>query len=140
MMARMIVLDTNVISELMRSDPSMAVRKWFRAQRRRDLFTTAITQGEIRLGIAMLPPGRRRDGIAGAAARMFGELFSGRVLPFDSRAAIAYAELAAACRAVGRPINWADNQIAGICLSRETVMATRNVHDFIDCGLILVNP
>ena len=83
----MVVLDTNVVSELMGDDPHADVLLWLDDRPTRELFVTAITEAEIRTGIALLPQGRRRRGIAAAADRAFGALFAGRVLPFDSPAA-----------------------------------------------------
>ena len=136
----MVVLDTNVVSELMRDDPHADVLVWLDDQPTRELFVTAVTEAEVRTGIAFLPKGRRRRGIAEAADRAFGGLFAGRVLPFDSEAARAYAEIAATCRAVGRPISQADGQIAAIARSRGMAVATRNVRDFADMGIDLIDP
>ena len=97
----MMVLDTNVVSELMRDHPSREVIVWLDELPTRELFVTAITEAEIRTGIAFLPEGRRRQGIADAAERVFDSLFSGRILPFDSSAARVYAEIIAARRAAG---------------------------------------
>ena len=136
----MIVVDTNVLSELMRDQPAEAVRVWARGQRPRALFLSAITEAEIRLGIALLPLGRRRKGLTDAAERMFGQLFGGRVLAFDSAAAIAYSDLAAKRRTTGLPMSQSDCQIAAICISQDAALATRNVRDFIDSGLSLIDP
>ena len=136
----MVVLDTNVVSELMRDDPHADVLVWLDERPTRELFVTAVTEAEVRSGIAFLPDGRRRRGIAEAADRAFGGLFAGRVLPFDSAAAHAYAEIAAACRAAGRPVSQADGQIAAIARSRGMAVATRNVRDFADMGIVLIDP
>ena len=136
----MVVLDTNVVSELMRDDPHADVLVWLDDQPTRELFVTAVTEAEVRTGIAFLPKGRRRRGIAEAADRAFGGLFAGRVLPFDSEAARAYAEIAATCRAAGRPVSQADGQIAAIARSRGMAVATRNVRDFADMGIDLIDP
>lgn len=100
----MFVLDTNVISELMSDNPRPTVLAWVDEQRASDLFVTAITEAEIRTGVAILPEGRRRRGLTEATERTFGKLYAGRVLPFGSEAALAYATIAAARRAAGRPI------------------------------------
>ncbi len=136
----MVVLDTNVVSELMRDDARPEVLAWLDKRPARDLFVTAVTEAEIRTGIAFLPEGRRRRGLAEAAERAFGSLFAGRVLPFDSEAARSYAGIAAARRAAGRPISQADGQIAAIAISRGMSLATRNVQDFADMGIKLIDP
>ena len=136
----MVVLDTNVVSELMRDDPRADVLAWLDDRPTRELFVTAVTEAEVRTGIAFLPEGRRRRGIAEAAERAFGGLFAGRVLPFDSEAARAYAEIAAARRAGGRPVSQADCQIAAIARSRGMPVATRNIRDFDGMGIDLIDP
>ena len=136
----MVVLDTNVVSELMRDDPHTDVLVWLDDQPTRELFVTAVTEAEVRTGIAFLPEGRRRRGIAEAADRAFGGLFASRVLPFDSEAARAYAEIAATCRAAGRRVSQADGQIAAIARSRGMAVATRNVRDFAEMGIDLIDP
>ena len=136
----MVVLDTNVVSEIMREDPHAGVLVWLDERPTRELFVTAVTEAEVRTGIAYLPAGKRRSGIAEAAERAFGSLFGGRVLPFDSKAARAYAEIAAARRAAGRPVSQADGQIAAITRSRRMALATRNVRDFAGMGIDLIDP
>ena len=136
----MIVLDTNVVSELMRDRPQPAVLAWLDRQPVSTLFVTAITEAEIRMGIALLPSGRRRRGLTTAAERAFGVLFVGRILSFDSAAAHAYATIMADRRAAGRPISQADCQIAAIARAREVPVATRDVTDFTGCGIKVVNP
>ncbi len=136
----MIVLDTNVISELMRSDPDRAVLEWFAQQPIAGLFTTCVSEAEIYYGLALLPKGRRRDSLQAAAHAMFEEDFAGRILPFDSDAAHAYAEIASARRLIGQPISQFDAQIAGIVRSRGARLTTRNLRDFADCEIALVDP
>jgi predicted nucleic acid-binding protein len=136
----MIVLDTNVISELMRDSPQQTVLAWFDAQSTSSLFVTTVTEAEILTGIALLPDGRRRSGLAESADRVFTALFAGRILVFDSDAANIYAEIFAQRHAAGRPINQADCQIAAIARSREASIATRNVADFEGVEIELVNP
>lgn len=110
----MIVLDTNVVSELMRSAPEPAVMAWINAILDATVFVSAITQAEILYGVALVPDGKRRQGLAQAARTAFETYFRGRILPFDSEAAEAFAELAAGRRAAGRPISQADAQIAAV--------------------------
>lgn len=136
----MVVLDTNVVSELMRASPSLDVLEWLDSQRTRDLFVTSVTEAEVRAGVAILPEGARRRGLAAAAERAFGNLFAARVLPFDSSAARTYAEIFATRQAVGRPLSLADGQIAAIARSRGMAVVTRNVADFEGTGIEVVNP
>ena len=136
----MVVLDTNVVSELMRVTPSAEVLVWMDELPPRELFVTAVTEAEVRTGIAILPAGARRRGLADAAERTLGGLFAGRVLPFDSGAARAYADIAAASRDAGHPISQSDCQIAGIARSRGMAVATRNVRDFSDTGVEVIDP
>ncbi|HYS48085.1 MAG TPA: type II toxin-antitoxin system VapC family toxin [Xanthobacteraceae bacterium] len=136
----MIVLDTNVLSETLRPKPADSVRRWIEAQPSTSLFTTTICEAEILYGIALMPAGRRRNALAQVVAGIFGEDFSGRILPFDSAAARAYAEIAATRRGLGRPMGGFDAQIAAITRSRGASLATRNVGDFADCGITIVTP
>jgi predicted nucleic acid-binding protein len=135
-----IILDTNVLSELMKADPAASVVEWAASQPTSRLFITAITQGEILYGIGLLPKGKRRDRIAHAAKAMFVEDFNDRILAFNSDAAVAYAEIAVARRRKGRPISQFDAQIAAIARSSGAAVATRNVGDFEGCGIELVKP
>ena len=136
----MIVLDTNVISEVMREHPQAGVLAWIDRQAAGELCVAAITEAEIRTGIAILSEGSRKLGLLEAAERAFGELFAGRVLPFDSAAAQAYARIAADRRARGRPISQADCQIAATARSAGASLATRNVSDFDGCGIDVIDP
>jgi len=136
----MIVLDTNVLSELMRPAPSDSVRRWVAGQSAGELFITAITQAEILFGLALLPPGQRRTVMTATAEEMFREDFRDRILDFDTGSARHYASIAAARRRLGRPISEFDAQIAAIATSRSATVATRNIADFMDCGLALVDP
>jgi len=136
----MIVLDTNVLSELMRSQPGAAVFAWVAAQPRAALYTTSVNKAEIFYGISVLPEGRRRSALAAAAEAMFIDDFAGRVLPFDEAAALHYADIVAARRREGRPIEAFDAQIAAMARVAGAELATRDVGDFAGCGLILVNP
>ncbi len=136
----MIVLDTNVLSELMRPEPNGGVTAWVEGQPPQSLYTTSITEAEILHGVMLLPSGRRRKAFEAATEAMFREDFSGRVLPFGSQAALPYARIAVARRRAGRPISQFDAQIAAIAVSVGAALATRNVTDFEGCGVELVNP
>ena len=136
----MVVVDTDIVSELMRSEPNPSVLTWLDRRPTRELFVTAVTEAEILAGIAFLPMEARRRGLAEAAGHAFGGLFAGRVLPFDSAAARVYAEIAAMRRAAGRPLALADGQIAAIARSRNMAVATRNVRDFEDMAVEVVDP
>jgi toxin FitB len=135
-----IVLDTNVLSELMRLDPAPGVMEWVDAQPQYRLYVSAVTKAEIELGIALLPEGRRRDALTRAAASMFAD-FHGRCLPFDEVAATRYAALVAGRVRAGRPIGVKDAQIAATALANGFVLATRNLSDFAGiAGLAVVDP
>lgn len=136
----MILLDTNVLSELMRPTPSPAVEGWLSSQPAAGMFISSITEAELRYGLALLPAGRRQKQLVAQVEAMLAEDFAGRILPFDSPAATAYAHIAAARRRSGRPISQADAQIAAIAASRGASLATRNVADFVDCGIDVVDP
>ncbi|TXL69431.1 type II toxin-antitoxin system VapC family toxin [Vineibacter terrae] len=136
----MILLDTNVLSELMRPAPSTAVEGWMGRQPTARLFIAAITEAELRYGLALLPEGRRRKQLITQAEAMLAEDFAGRILPFDSPAAVAYARIAAARRHAGRPISQADAQIAAIAASRGAALATRDAAGFVDCGIEIIDP
>ena len=135
-----IVLDTNVISELMRPTPHPAVFGWVAAQPRATLCSTAINQAEILFGIAMLSQGRRRAALAAAAEAMFAEDLDGRILPFSSAAAVHYAGIVGARRRAGNPIEAFDALIAATALAADADIATRDVGGFAGCGLTLINP
>jgi predicted nucleic acid-binding protein len=132
-----ILLDTNVVSELMKSTPDRAVMVWMDAVPGATAFLSAVTQAEILYGVALVPKGKRREGLTHAAHTVLETYFRGRILPFDSDAAEA---LAAARREAGRPISQSDAQIAAIARSRGAALATRNVPDFQGCGIEIINP
>ena len=136
----MIIIDTNVVSELMRAIPDPAVLTWFASHAANSLFLTAISEAELRTGAAILPAGQRRDRLIGAIDAMIEQDFAGRILPFDSSAARSYAEIAAARRVAGKPIMDADCQIAAISRACGAAIATRNVKDFEGCGIDVINP
>lgn len=136
----MILLDTNVLSELLRPSPSQMVLDWISKQPRASLFTSAIVRAEILYGIRLLPEGRRKAGLEDAALAIFKDEFAGQVLSFDVDAADAYAEIGAARRYTGKPISQFDAMIAGIARSRGAILATRNVKDFEECGIEVIDP
>ncbi|MGH8236646.1 MAG: type II toxin-antitoxin system VapC family toxin [Steroidobacteraceae bacterium] len=136
----MIVLDTNVVSELMKPAPADRVMKWVGSQTASSLYTTSVTQAEILHGILLLPAGKRRKAFEEAAEAMFDEDFAGRILPFGSDAAPFYAEIAAERRRCGRPISQFDAQIAAISRATGAGLATRNVSDFDHCKIEVMDP
>jgi len=136
----MTILDSNVLSELMRPSPWPEVEAWVASQPMMSLFITTVTQAEILYGILLLPAGRRREDLSAAVDGLFGVDFAGRILPFDCDAAKAFADISAARRSLGRPISQFDAQIAAITRSRDAALATRNTSDFEGCGIRLINP
>ena len=136
----MIILDTNVLSELMKPTPAAEVVDWMAAQPAAGLYTTSIAQAEILHGLMLLPPGRRRRALEAAATSMFAEDFGGRILGFGTDAAPRYAQIASDRQRAGRPISHFDAQIAAIARSTGATIATRNSTDFDGCGVALVDP
>ena len=136
----MIILDTNVLSALMRKSPDAAVAEWLDEQPWQSIWITSITLFEARLGIESLPRGARRNSLAKALDGLLNEDLEHRILDFDSEAAVQAAKLAAARRARGRPGDFRDTQIAGIALARRASIATRNIRHFEDAGISLHNP
>ncbi len=136
----MIILDTNVLSELMRPVPAAIVIEWMAGRAPASLYTTSITQAEILHGLMLLPRGRRRAALEAAATAMFTEDFAGRILGFGTDAAPSYAQIASDRRGAGRPISHFDAQIAAIARATGATIATRNMADFAGCGVALVNP
>jgi predicted nucleic acid-binding protein len=136
----MIVVDTNVLSEVMKPVPSVAVLRWMAARPAASLFTTTITLGEVLYGLEIVPHGKRRTALQRAIGTIFEVEFSGRILTFDRDAARAFADISARCRRLGRPIGELDAQIAAIAQSRGAAVATRNISDFQDCGVELIDP
>jgi len=136
-----ILLDTNVLSELMRPKPAAEVLVWFERQQGASFFVSAITRAEILLGIALLPTGKRRDSLAAATEQMFDEDFAGYSLAFDGNCVTEYALLVAERTRSGHSISTEDGQIAAIALSHDLPLATRNGKDFKGiAGLTLLNP
>lgn len=136
----MIVLDTNVLSELLRSQPHASVVAWLTAVPAADAYTTTICEAEIFYGIALLPTGKRRAGLEAGATDLFEIDFVDRILPFDSAAARAFSDIAAARRQAGRPIGEFDAQIAAIARVHGATLATRDTGDFAGCGVTVVSP
>lgn len=136
----MILIDTNVISELMRSTPAATVLEWFGRQDARTLYFSAVGEAELRRGVAILPAGRRRDHLLSEIDGMIKEDFVGRVLPFDSAAAVAFAAIFADRRTAGRPISFPDCQIAAIARANGAAISTRNTSDFEGCGVKVIDP
>ena len=136
----MILLDTNVLSELMRPHPSPAVESWLGNRPAGSLFFSAVGEAELRFGLALMPAGRRKDALTAEIEAMLRDDFADRVLPFDRDAARAYAAIAASRRSGGRPIAEADCQIASIARARGMALATRNSRDFADTGIDVLDP
>ena len=136
----MTILDTNVLSELVKPAPDPNVVNWIGQKPVASLFTSTITQAEIFYGVALIPDSDRKKLLLETVTKMFAELFAGRTLPFDTEAAINYARIASDRRRTGRPISQFDAQIAAITRSREAKLATRNVSDFEGCGIAVINP
>ena len=140
-MNALFLIDTNVLSELMRVQPDEQVLNWFERQADAGLFTSSITKAEIFLGIELLQQGKRRTHLEAVANIIFTEDFSGRCLPFDSQSAEVYAQIVANRQRLGKPITTEDAQIAAIALTANIVLVTRNTKDFVEInGLKLVNP
>ena len=136
----MIILDTNVLSALMRSAPDPEVVAWLDRQAPESLWITSITVFEARFGLALLASGRRRRALERAFALLLEEDLENRVLDFDVAAASAAAELGAARQQAGRPVDMRDTQIAGIALARHATLATRNIRHFEDLSVPVINP
>jgi predicted nucleic acid-binding protein len=135
-----IILDTNVISELTRPNPDPNVETWLDSQPAGDVATTSVTAAELLYGVARLPAGRRRDALAAEIDGVINDDLGGRVEPFDMHAAGEYPAVVVGRQKIGHPIDRADAQIAAICRARSATLATRNTADFTDTGIELVNP
>ncbi len=136
----MVVVDTNVISEVMRPQPSPSVLNWLNAQNGNQLFITTVTLAEIGYGLRILPDGQRRWQLQSRFEQFIAQAFEERVLAFTASAARAYAEIMGHRKEVGHPMSLPDGQIASIAHTHGFAVATRNVKDFEDCGLELINP
>jgi toxin FitB len=135
-----IVLDTNVISELARRAPDSGVLSWLDSLDISEVGTTAVTAAELRYGVTRLPDGHRKRELAVVIRGILTEDFHGRVFPFDERASIRYADVVTGRERYGRPIGVADAQIAAICRDLGAILATRNTADFEETGVELINP
>ena len=135
-----VVLDTNVLSELMRPRPSPQVNTWVEARANANVWITSVTQAELWFGARVLRAGQKRQSLEAMLTLIFDEDFGGRIWPFDSAAADAYADILSQRRALGRPMSQFDGQIAAIARVHGAAVATRNVADFEGCGLVLHNP
>jgi predicted nucleic acid-binding protein len=135
-----ILLDTNVVAELMRDAPDESVLHWLDRCPADEVWIPAVSVMELRYGLALLPPGRRRDGLASALDAVLAEELGGRIAVFDQHAAAAAAALMASRRQQGRPVDLADTMIAGTALARRATLATRNLRHFADLAVPVVNP
>lgn len=136
----MILIDTNVVSELMRPSPARAVIDWFGQQDTASLHLSAVSEAELRRGVAVLPDGRRRDALLAAIDAVIVEDLEGRVLPFDSAAAVSFAAIFAERQARGHPISFPDCQIAATARARGAAVATRDGGGFVGCGIVVIDP
>ncbi|QDZ40740.1 type II toxin-antitoxin system VapC family toxin [Euhalothece natronophila Z-M001] len=136
----MIILDTNVISEMMRPQPNFQVMSWLRGFPVEELAITAVSIAEISYGLKRLPEGRRRDSLQWRFQMFIAQGFSNRIFPFDEKAAEVYADIIVNRQQKGKPIEVMDAMIASIALLKTATLATRNVSDFQNCGLELINP
>lgn len=136
----MFVLDTNVVSELMRPEPEASVSEWMARHPATSLFFTAVGEAELRFGVATLPTGTRREALSAKVEVLLRDRLRGRVLPFDSQAASAYAEIAARRRIRGLAVSYPDCQIAAIAHCHNAVVVTRNARDFEGTGIEVIDP
>lgn len=136
----MILLDTNLISEMMKVSPSPKVIHWLNQQNTTQLYVSAVTIAEISYGLHVLPNGKRRILLEQAFDSAISEAFKQRILPFDERSAHIYGNIMGERKKFGRPMSICDGQIAAIALVHEMAIATRNIKDFQDCDIELINP
>jgi len=135
-----IILDTNVVSEPMKSDGDRGVQDWLDEQNAETLYLTSISLSELLLGVEVLPDGKRKVGLGAALSELLATLFGARVLPFDQQAATMYASRISRARAAGQAISMADGQIAAIAAVHGFTVATRDTAPFIAAGVPVVNP
>ena len=136
----MIILDTNIVSELMKAEPDSSVLKWFESLENQPLMITVITVAELRFGVSALPDGKQKDQLSAAITAMINEEFDARVLEFNQASAEAYGILLAKLRKEGITMSQSDAMIAAIALINEAQLVTRNTRDFEHCGIEIVNP
>ncbi len=136
----MIILDTNVVSELTAFEPAQSVVAWFARQIETDLYITSVNEAELLAGSERLPAGRRRSALVAANERIINEVLGGRVLFFDRGAARMYAVVLAERERIGRPISELDCMIAAIARANDAVVATRDLYGFDNCGVEVINP
>jgi predicted nucleic acid-binding protein len=136
----MILLDTNIVSEMIKPTGDANVRHWMDSFAELDFFIGAPIVAELRFGLALLPDGRKKDALTRACNTIEDQIFAGRVLPFDQRAAHAFARLRAKRKMLGRPLAVMDAMVAGIASAHAMTLATRNVADFADLDIAVVNP
>lgn len=136
----MIILDTNVLSELVKPDPSCDVIEWLDRQEPTTIWVTSMTVGELLAGVAQLPAGKRRDKLRNVVGRLVDAVFADRIAAFDHFAAVEYAGIVTDRQSLGRPISMADALIASICRARSAALATRNTADFDHTGIELIDP
>jgi predicted nucleic acid-binding protein len=136
----MILLDTNVISEMMRERPEPVVSAWLDKQPEEELWTASVVLAELLSGIDMMPAGRKQKALREAVEEMIAEDFRGQILNFDLRAARQYGQILSTRRKIGRPIREFDAQIAAIASVYGATLATRDVNDFVACGLTVIDP
>lgn len=134
------VLDTNIVSELIRQKPNKHVLQWVNAQDAKDLALTSISVAELLYGAARLPDGKRKTALKSILLSIFAEDFHNRIIPFDDIAAAHYADLVVKREKAGRPINMGDAQIAAICQAYDAILVTRNIKDFGGLDVSLINP
>ena len=136
----MILLDTNIISELMKETPHSSVTAWLREQEPSNLFISTITIAEISYGLQLTPEGARRRTLENAFKKSIDLLFSQKILTFDQTAAEIYGHLMAHRKEIGKPMTMCNGQIAATALAHQADLATRNTEDFLECHLELINP
>ncbi len=136
----MIILDTNVVSELIKAHADPRVMSWLGKTLSSDIHTTIITEAELRYGIAILPEGQKKQQLLSSVEFQFANAFSKRTLHFKPPCAAIYAQIMADCRKIGRPIEPLDAQIAAIAKTHNATLATRNTADFEYTGITLINP